>query len=209
MSILCFFSCENLDKKIELSQDANLNIKEILNSNDIILSKKDNDYNLIINETKLKTSLGKEMGASCSALILYAEVVESNPTLDYNTKFNISFKEQNNTYSYTLQDISDALEGQEIIEQIITKFDNNDVLSQNFEDNKAQKTFNEVEIDWSKIEDYSIGGFQILKDISSPKNLRLIDIRFFVFPQRIQLSFYFDRNTKKIIRVNKVLNIGQ
>ena len=199
---LCFFSCKNINKEITLSAETNTDMKYLLNCDKFYFSESENTYDITVNSTRIKTNIGKEMGASISALKVYEEVVKDNTMLAYNTKFNIIFSDTNKVYSYSLQDLSDVSNGQEVIDKLIIGLQNRTVSIHNFNcKDEPKDTLNEVNIDWSKIKDYGIGGFQIFKSELCHKKRDIILYRFFIYPQKIQLWFYLDKKENKIIRI--------
>jgi len=200
--ILCFFSCKNINKEITLSDETDTVVKYLLNCDKFYFSESENSYDITVNNTRIKTSIGKEMGASISALKVYEEVVKGNTMLDYNIKFNIIFSDNNKIYSYSLQDLSDVSNGQEVIDKLIIGLQNRTVSIHDFDCKDVPKdTLNEVNIDWSKIKDYGIGGFQIFKSELCHKKKDIILYRFFISPQKFQLWFYLDRKENKIVRI--------
>jgi hypothetical protein len=196
---LFILSCSDTNKKISFSEDKQSELKSILSTDSLYCLRDDTHYKLIVKYTKLKTELGKEMGASISALIIYEEVVNDNPLLEYNTTFDIIYSGKDSTYSYTLQNLSDVIKGQILIDDIIMDLKKNKSSSKNFDNDELIIKLTKSNIDWSKIQDISFGGFQIGKDINQ-KNIILY--RIFVNPHQSELWFYLDKINKKIVQID-------
>lgn len=189
---ICLFSCSKSKNEILIDEENKITLNNVLKSNNLTFIKKDVVYKLNVNNSKLKTRLGEEMGASISALILYDLVITNNPQIEYNTFFEINYEDRRIKYAYSLQDLSDVIKGQSIIDDFITNLHKDNPLERIDCSTIETKLKN---IDNLIIKDISFAGFK-LKDENN-----IIYYRVFLDSTKIELNFYLERESKKILRI--------
>lgn len=192
--IFLIVSCSNKKEDFFLNAEKQSEVENILSTSDFTCRKDDLTYKLIVNSSKLNTLLGREYGASIASLLFYESVADEKALLEYNTLFEIIYLDRKLTYTYSLQDLSDVLKGQEIIDDTVMKLKHNNLSNNSL----FTKELNNSNIDWSQIEDISFGGFQIEKTIDDD----VILYRVFLNPNQFEIYFSVSKSEKKIIKVD-------
>ena len=138
------------------------------------------------------------MGASISSLILYDQIVSDNPSLNYNTIFRVSYLDKNLLYTYTLQDLSDVIKAQTLIDNIIINLKlGKNISAKNFDNEALLIKLKKVNFYLNNIGEVSFAGFQLLK--KNNKN-NIISIR--VFINQSELWFDLDKRNEKIVQID-------
>lgn len=137
------------------------------------------------------------MGASNSAIILYSEVVKNNPTLIYETEFVINYFGTSHNFIYKLDEISNAINAQEIVDSTITKMKNKTLINFDCSNNITNENLK----NWSKIEDYGFLGFSRQKELYCNENKNITLWRTFISPDNVQLWFYIDNKSNKLLNI--------
>lgn len=171
-------------------------LNETLNCKTVSLDFKENNYILAVKSTNLKTALGKEMAASISAIQLYEEVARKNNTLPWNTSFQIIFEEQNEKYSYDLEQINHAINGQDIISTYIENIKTKNVSEQH----PCNSDFDLTSL---TIEDYAFAGFSQTEELICGVNRKRIVWRTFIYPENKQILFYVDGTENRLIKISE------
>lgn len=192
--IICiaFNACNEEKNEINLSKDDLLLLNDIVKSTEINFTKKKNVFELEISGTKLNTVFGKEMGASISTLIIYDYVVNNYTMLDYNTNFNISYLDDHTSYKYNLKEVSDALNGQIIIDELLNdlkKIDSTKIITENHKKLINQK------LDISENTLVNFGGFGFDK-----LNSNFIFFRVIFYNEKLEMRVYWDKINNKILK---------
>jgi hypothetical protein len=197
--ILMIQSCKNGQNETKLNDETISELQEIVGSKNISFTKKEKTYILTVTKTSNKTEIGKEMSASIASIILYNEVVKNNPSIFTETKFSINHQESNKNFSFKLEDVSDAIKAEEIIDSTITFFKSKKITLEDF--SCPNNLSNENLEDWSKIDNYLFGGFQLLNKSFCSANKNVILWRVFISPQNKQLWFYIDKRDYKLLNI--------
>ena len=191
-----FFSCVKDKNDISLDNENKLTLNNVLKSKHFTFTKKNIVYVLNVENSMLKTKLGEEMGASISAIILYDLITSNNPQIEYNTSFEVNYVDRNTRYSYSLQDLSDVIKGQFIIKSFVSNLDKDGSFSEELDYSILnQKLKNNIK---SKVKDLSFAGFKLMD-----KNYKndIIYYRVFLDSTQIELQFYLEKESKKILNI--------
>jgi hypothetical protein len=195
--LLLIQSCKSDENETELSKESILELEKIIGSKEISFQKEKNTYRLVVKNTNLKSTLSKKMGASNSAIILYSEVVKNNPTLIYETEFVINYFGTSHNFIYKLDEISNAINAQEIVDSTITKMKNKTLINFDCSNNITNENLK----NWSKIEDYGFLGFSRQKELYCNENKNITLWRTFISPDNVQLWFYIDNKSNKLLNI--------
>ena len=202
--ISIFSKCQNVSDNMQLSSKATSNLKYLLSTDEYLFVKTKNSFSVTVPKNKLDNDLLRELGASNVALIMYEEMAENNTYLEYKTTFNITFSDINKTYSYNLKDLSNILDGKDIVDKVIGGLKNQKKnLANDFDCNELNFLLNEPNIEWQKIEDFGLDGFQRIRREFCNEVRDIILYRIFILPQKVELWFYFDKNKNKILKIKK------
>ncbi|MPT36192.1 MAG: hypothetical protein E2604_14170 [Flavobacterium sp.] len=194
--LLIFFSCSKNNHEIILNEENKSVLESILNTNDFVCKNDDFVFKLNVRNSKLKTESGREMGASIAALILYEEVVEKFPEIKYDTYFEIMYLDTNLKYTYSLQNLSDVINGQSLIEDVMLNLSKGIILEGNSLNSKKLLA---KDIEWAKVKDISFGGFQLK---GGNNKMDTIFYRVFLNSNKIELKLYMDKETNEILKVD-------
>lgn len=195
MYLVCI-ACE--DQKV-LTKEHIDDIKTVLNC-ESISEKKEGDFNFIeVENSKLKTSFGKEMGASVSSLILYERTYVANSSLDFDSYFGVRFLEDSSEYVYSLNTLSSTAIGKKKIESILNKvLVNREAIGQI----ETYSSFVEQNsIIWSKVNIFGILGFEFAKVNYSDEELDCILFRYFLEPNNKEVWIYYSSNKDEIVSI--------
>ena len=195
--LLLIQSCKSDENETELSKESILELEKIIGSKEISFQKEKNTYRLVVKNTNLKSTLSKKMGASNSAIILYSEVVKNNPILIYETEFAINYSGTSHNFIYKLDEISNAINAQEIVDSTITKMKNKTLINFDCSNNITNENLK----NWSKIEDYGFLGFSRQKELYCNENKNITLWRTFISPDNVQLWFYIDNKSNKLLNI--------
>ncbi len=197
--MLTFQSCKNAENETKLSDETISELREIVGSKNISFTKKEKVYILTVNNTSNKTEIGKEMSASVASTILYNEVVKNNPQIFTETRFTINYPESNKKFVFKLEEVSDALKAEEVIDSTISDFKSKKIKLEDF--HCPNSLSNKNLENWSKIDNYLFGGFQLLNESYCSVNRNVILWRVFISPQNKQLWFFIDKRDYKLLNI--------
>lgn len=123
--IILFNSCESLNNKDLVISSENLSfIEYLLSSKKINIEKKKDSVFLKSYDCKLDTKFSKEMNSSISVLILYDEYTNKFKNSNYNITFKIELLNKKNNYYYSLNELSQVIEGEQVLEGYLNKIIN-------------------------------------------------------------------------------------
>ena len=188
-----FNACKEESEIIILSPEDELLLKEIVKCTEVSCTKENDIYELKVSNTKLNTLFGKEMGASIASLIIYNTVVNKNTMINYNTSLRILYSDDQVNFKYSLKDVSDALNGQTIIDEQISDLKN---LNSQKNMNENHKILLNQSIDWSNITYVNFGGFSFDKI-----NSDLVFFRVFFDDDKTEMRVFWNKVNNKILKI--------
>jgi hypothetical protein len=197
--ILTIQSCNNSENETKLNNETISELQGIVGSKNISFTKQEKKYTLTVNNSSNKTEIGKEMSASVASIILYNEIVKNNPSIFTETKFTIDYPDSNKKFSFKLEEVSDAIKAEEVIDSTLTDLKRKKIKLEDFScpNNISHKKLE----DWSKINNYLFGGFELLNESFCSVNRNVIVWMVFINPQNKQLWFYIDKRDYKLLNI--------
>ncbi|MNR16985.1 hypothetical protein D3C85_1336210 [compost metagenome] len=192
-------SCNNSENETKLNDETISELQGIVGSKNISFTKQEKKYTLTVNNSSNKTEIGKEMSASVASIILYNEVVKNNPSIFTETKLTIDYPDSNKKFSFKLEEVSDAIKAEEVIDSTLTDLKRKKIKLEDFScpNNISHKKLE----DWSKINNYLFGGFELLNESFCSVNRNVIVWMVFINPQNKQLWFYIDKRDYKLLNI--------